>query len=105
MSGVSRAGSHAGPTVTAGFAVAGLSDFDDNGSPDYVLYNSSTRRTAIWYLNNYHSLVTPPVQLSWWLEHRRALIRNSPRVRIRLLLDRELFCFDLCHTHGRNAFR
>jgi hypothetical protein len=27
-------------------------DFNGNGYPDYVLYNSGTRRTAIWYLNN-----------------------------------------------------
>jgi elongation factor P hydroxylase len=25
---------------------------DNDGHPDYVLYNSSTRQTAIWYLNN-----------------------------------------------------
>ena len=33
--------------------VAGLTDFDGNGGPDYLLYNSSTRQTAVWYLNNY----------------------------------------------------
>ena len=27
-------------------------DFDHNGKPDYLLYNASTRRTAIWYMNN-----------------------------------------------------
>ena len=27
-------------------------DFNGDGKPDYVLYNASTRRTAIWYLNN-----------------------------------------------------
>jgi hypothetical protein len=32
--------------------VVGLSDFHHNGRPDYVLYNSNTRQTAIWYLNN-----------------------------------------------------
>jgi hypothetical protein len=35
------------------FEVAGLADFDGNGRPDYLLYNSSTRQTAVWYLNNY----------------------------------------------------
>ena len=30
----------------------GVADFDGNGRPDYLLYNSSTRQTAIWYLNN-----------------------------------------------------
>jgi N-acetylneuraminic acid mutarotase len=27
-------------------------DFNGDGYPDYVLYNTSTRQTAIWYLNN-----------------------------------------------------
>ena len=27
-------------------------DFNRDGKPDYVLYNASTRQTAIWYLNN-----------------------------------------------------
>src|SRR5215470_16491381 len=27
-------------------------DFDHNGKQDYLLYNASTRRTAIWYMNN-----------------------------------------------------
>jgi hypothetical protein len=27
-------------------------DFDGDGKPDYVLYNPTTRQTAIWYLNN-----------------------------------------------------
>src|SRR6266487_539693 len=27
-------------------------DFNNDGKPDYLLYNSSTRQTAIWYLNN-----------------------------------------------------
>jgi hypothetical protein len=33
--------------------LAGVADFDGNGSPDYVLYNAGTRQTAIWYLNNF----------------------------------------------------
>jgi hypothetical protein len=31
---------------------SGSSDFNDDGRPDYPLYNASTRQTAIWYLNN-----------------------------------------------------
>ena len=27
-------------------------NFNDDGKPDYVLYNPATRQTAIWYLNN-----------------------------------------------------
>jgi hypothetical protein len=52
MSGVTRTGSRNGPTIPPGVEVAGLADFDGNGRPDYLLYNSSTRHTAIWYLNN-----------------------------------------------------
>ena len=37
---------------TAGSARAGMSDFDGDGHPDYVLYNPVTRQTAIWYLKN-----------------------------------------------------
>src|SRR5437667_4088720 len=29
-----------------------LYDFNGDGRPDYLLYNASTRQTAIWYLNN-----------------------------------------------------
>jgi hypothetical protein len=53
MSGVTHISSLVGPTVTQGYDVVGLADFDGNGRPDYVLYNSSTRQTAIKYLNNY----------------------------------------------------
>jgi hypothetical protein len=30
----------------------GVADFNGDGHPDYLLFNSSTRQTAIWYLNN-----------------------------------------------------
>ena len=32
--------------------LSGVADFNSDGHPDYVLYNSDTRQTAIWYLNN-----------------------------------------------------
>jgi hypothetical protein len=38
--------------VAAGAVKATVSDFNGDGHPDYVLYNASTRQTAIWYLNN-----------------------------------------------------
>jgi hypothetical protein len=40
-------------TVAAGASLrAVLGDFNNDGHPDYVLRNSGTRQTAIWYLNN-----------------------------------------------------
>jgi hypothetical protein len=33
-------------------SMAAVADFNSDGSPDYVLRNTSTRQTAIWYLNN-----------------------------------------------------
>ena len=35
-----------------GFFYAGATDFSRNGKADLLLYNSSTRQTAIWYMNN-----------------------------------------------------
>jgi hypothetical protein len=32
--------------------LTGAADFNGDGKPDYVLYNGSSRQTAIWYLNN-----------------------------------------------------
>jgi hypothetical protein len=34
------------------WTVVGAADFDRDGHPDFALFNSSTRQTAIWYLNN-----------------------------------------------------
>ncbi len=39
-------------TSSAGWSVVGVVDFNRDGHPDYHLFNSSTRQTAIWYLNN-----------------------------------------------------
>jgi VCBS repeat protein len=33
-------------------SMGAVADFNSDGSPDYVLQNTSTRQTAIWYLNN-----------------------------------------------------
>jgi hypothetical protein len=68
MSGLTRTGSRHGPTIPSGFEPTGVADFDGNGRPDYLLYNSSTRHTAIWYLNNYQLLGTAsgPTLLGGW---------------------------------------
>ena len=39
------------PFPAAGRLVA-TGDFNGDGKPDYVLYNASTRQTAVWYMNN-----------------------------------------------------
>ena len=39
-------------TSSAGWSVVGVVDFNRDGHPDYLLFSSSTRQTAIWYLNN-----------------------------------------------------
>ena len=47
-----RVGHAFGPTAWAGWNVAGVADFNNDGDPDYLLLNPSTGQTAIWYLNN-----------------------------------------------------
>jgi hypothetical protein len=45
--------SYVGPiTAPKPISKAAVADFNSDGSPDYVLQNTSTRQTAIWYLNN-----------------------------------------------------
>ncbi len=40
-----------GPTLTAGWTIAGVADFNGDGKPDLLLYKAATRQTMIWYLN------------------------------------------------------
>ena len=45
-------------------------DLNNNGKPDYVLYNANTRQTAIWYLNNniyVSAAYGPPLTAGWGL--------------------------------------
>ena len=46
----------------------GLADFNGDGKTDYLLFNSTTRHSAIWYLNNnvYVSGVYGPTLPSGW---------------------------------------
>ena len=39
------------PAAPKPCAKAGVADFDGDGRPDYLLFNSSTGQTAIWYLS------------------------------------------------------
>jgi spore coat protein A len=44
---------HADDGMMAQFeVVAAPYDFNDDGKPDYVLYNGSTRQTVVWYMHN-----------------------------------------------------
>ena len=57
-----------GPTLPAGWSVVGVADFNGDGHPDYLLFNSSTRQTAIWYLNNngfISGLYGPTLPVGW----------------------------------------
>jgi glucose/arabinose dehydrogenase len=49
-------------------ASAARSDFNGDSKPDYVLYNASTRQTAIWYLNNnvYYAGAYGPIITAGW---------------------------------------
>src|SRR5207244_9217628 len=38
-------------TLPVGWRVVGVADFNGDSQPDYLLFNASTRQTAIWYLS------------------------------------------------------
>jgi hypothetical protein len=61
-------GSAFGPTIASGYELMGTADFNANGRPDYLLYNASTRRTALYYLNNnvYVGSALGPVLPAGW---------------------------------------
>ena len=42
----------ADPSDVVSVARAAVADFNGDGHPDYVLFNATNRRTAIWHLNN-----------------------------------------------------
>jgi hypothetical protein len=41
-----------GPTIPAGWSLAGTGDFNLDGYPDLLLYNATTKQTAVWYLHD-----------------------------------------------------
>jgi hypothetical protein len=64
--------------VTA--ARATVADFNNDGHPDYVLRNASTRQTAIWYLNNnvyVGSAYGPTLTVGWRLDGVADFNRDS----------------------------
>jgi hypothetical protein len=65
------------PTSAARATVA---DFNGDGRPDYVLQNTSTRQTAIWYLNNnvfIGSAYGPTLAVGWGLRSVADFNRDS----------------------------
>ena len=55
-----------GPTIASGYELMGTADFNGNGKPDDVLYNASTRRTALYYLNNNVLGCVAPILPAGW---------------------------------------
>jgi hypothetical protein len=55
-------------TLPAGWNIASAIDFNADGGPDLVLYNSNTRQTAVWYLNGttFTSQVAGPTITAGW---------------------------------------
>ena len=60
LEGTALLNSGAGPTLAAGYILNGTADFNHDSHIDYVLFNPSTRQTAVWFLNgiNGTNLVT-----------------------------------------------
>ena len=52
VKGVTLIGSAWGPRLPSDWALVATGDFNSDAKPDYVIFNASTRQTAIWYLNN-----------------------------------------------------
>ena len=40
-----------GPSITAGWSLDGVEDFNRDLHPDYALFNATTGQTAIWYMS------------------------------------------------------
>ena len=52
VKGVTFIGSAWGPILPAGWALVATGDFNNDARPDFVIFNATTRQTAVWYLNN-----------------------------------------------------
>ena len=52
VKGVTFIGNAWGPRLPAGWELVATGQFNNEGKADFVIFNASTRQTAIWYLNN-----------------------------------------------------
>ena len=52
VNGVTFIGSAWGPILPSGWTLVATGEFNNDLKPDFVIFNASTRQTAIWYLNN-----------------------------------------------------
>jgi FG-GAP-like repeat len=52
LNNTTKTGSANGPGLPPGWLVLAVADFNGDSKPDYLLYNATTRQTAIWLLNN-----------------------------------------------------
>ena len=59
-----------GPTLPSGWQLSGAVDYNGDGRPDYALFNATTGKTAIWYMNNnvyVSSAFGPTLPFGWSL--------------------------------------
>src|SRR4051812_12620706 len=57
-----------GPRLPARWTFGSVADVNHDGKPDYILQHASTRKTAVWYLDNatFVSGVNGPSLPSGW---------------------------------------
>src|SRR5438874_1235454 len=63
-----KGASASAPTLPAGWIVVGMADFNGDSQPDYLLYNTSTHQTVVWYLDNnvfVRGAFSPTLPVNW----------------------------------------
>ena len=62
-------GTASGPNIPGDWQLVGVADFNLDGHPDFVLYNSSTHQTSIWvHEQEYSCRDGERPKYPWWLE-------------------------------------
>jgi hypothetical protein len=70
LNGGTAIGGANGPTISAGWVVAGVADFNADTHSDYLLYHPASRSTAVWYLHGsavIGSAAGPTLSRGWTL--------------------------------------